>query len=332
MLHTIRTARTRFDIGTCALAVLALAACNDASPNSSAAPVSSAAPAHSASTPSADASLAVQTADMLVAPQEDPSEASAAEVMELHAFHHGGVARLVSLSLDTLGVAGDRQKAIDGIQTDLDESTAPARDAESLLLLALADGVAAGKMDSRAVDADLARFTTAVASRGPTSDALTKLHALLTPVERIALVDKVVAHWELSEDANVGEGEGKKTGRLATLTDEVGLGADQVAQIRTRLRAAQGTGTEESEAKLTKEFDARVRSFGAAFAAETYDARSLTVGDLTDSHLATTRATRMARFYEVVTPALTLAQRTEVATHLRACAGESATSPTPATK
>ncbi len=79
---------------------------------------------------------------------------------------------------------------------------APAREAEKSLLLTLADGIAAGTMDKVKVDAAIATLTTAAdAAHEASVDTLNQLHAILSPAERAALVDKVQAHWEVWRQA-----------------------------------------------------------------------------------------------------------------------------------
>ena len=69
------------------------------------------------------------------------------------------------------------------------------------------------------------------------------------------------------------------------------------------------------------EGDAHLKAFGAAFEADTFDAKTVTTAGPANAHLATWGATRMAHFYEAVTPVLTPDQRTKLAEHLREHSG-----------
>ena len=90
--------------------------------------------------------------------------ASASDVDEVAAgltehhrhHHHGGVTLLIALSLDTLGVSPEQRPAVEKIRKDLHARMAPARAAQQRLAAALADGVAAAKLDAATVDAAIA--------------------------------------------------------------------------------------------------------------------------------------------------------------------------------
>jgi hypothetical protein len=64
-----------------------------------------------------------------------------------------------------------------------------------------------------------------------------------------------------------------------------------------------------------KKGEAHVHAFSTAFAGDSFDAKS--VKSNANGHLASGGATRMALFYETVTPLLTPEQHTKLAEHLR---------------
>jgi Spy/CpxP family protein refolding chaperone len=241
---------------------------------------------------------------------------AASELKEHHRHHHhGGVTQFIAMSLDTLGTDDAKRPQVEKLQSDLHAQMAPAREAERSLQLALADGIAAGKVDTVKVDAAIATLTTAAdAAQAAGLDTLNKLHAVLSPPERAALVDKVQAHWEVWRQVNHEEKPGgvERGGRLAELTEEVSLTPDQVTKISAALHTAL--------AGLSGKFDpkrgeAHVQAFSNAFAADSFDAKSVTSN--ANAHLASRGAARMALFYETVTPLLTPAQRTKLAAELR---------------
>jgi Spy/CpxP family protein refolding chaperone len=124
---------------------------------------------------------------------------AAADVTEHHRHHHhGGVTMFIAMSLDTLAASPEQRAAIERIQGDLFQEMEPARAAEAAVLQTLADGIAAGTIDATKVNAALAQLTAASSSlHDAAAEALNQLHAVLTPEERAALVDKVEAHWAL---------------------------------------------------------------------------------------------------------------------------------------
>ncbi len=238
-------------------------------------------------------------------------------LMEHHRFHHhGGVTLFIAMSLDTLGVSPERQAALERIRGDLLDRMDPARVAEQKLAATLADGIAAGSIDAVKVDADVAQVT-AAAVRVPDESAgpLNELHALLTPPERAAIVDKIEAHWAVWLATNADESGPKspERGHLAALTAELGLSADQVDTIRAGLR-----GTMKTVPRIDRpEIAAHLRAFDDAFRGEAFDAKSFTTASADHASLVGWGAAQMAHFVETVTPVLTPDQRTKLAQRLR---------------
>jgi Spy/CpxP family protein refolding chaperone len=246
-------------------------------------------------------------------PAED--DQASEEVRDHHRHHHhGGVSMFVALSIDTLGVEPEKQARLQQIQSRLHEQMAPSREAERKLLSALAEGVARGTVDTSRLSAAVDDVATAEAAVHAASiDALNQLHAALSPVERAALVEKVQAHWEVWRKVNADEeyGSREKEAHLARLTESLRLSPDQVDRISAALQSGKPAKADPAAA------EAHVREFASAFAADTFDARSLRPADPARGQLAKPGAARMVRFYELVTPLLTPAQRAALADHLR---------------
>jgi Spy/CpxP family protein refolding chaperone len=232
--------------------------------------------------------------------------------------HHGGVTLLIALSLDTLGVSPEQRAALDEIRTDLHAKMEPARAAEQALHALLADGIAAGGIDHSKAATALAQLTAAAGSVHDASvDALNRLHAVLTPPQRAALVDKVEAHWEVWQKANADEQgnsmESRKEGHLARLAGDLALTQDQVDKVRTNLTAPDRTTTPFD----SQEISDHVHRFGDAFRSDSFDAKTIPSSSNADAHLAGFGAAHMVRFYEAVDPVLTAEQRTKLAAILR---------------
>jgi Spy/CpxP family protein refolding chaperone len=250
-------------------------------------------------------------------PSASPAEDQAgSELKEHHRHHHhGGVTKFIAMSLDTLGVDDAKRPQIEKLQSDLHAQMAAARETEKSLLLTLADGIAAGTVDTAKVDAAIAKLTAAAdAVQGASLDTLNKLHAILSPSERAALADKVEAHWEVWRQVNHDAEPGGREhgGRLARLTEEVSLTPDQVTKISAALQTALAGGSAKFDPQKA---EAHVKAFATAFAGDPYDAK--VVSSNANGNLASRGATRMAVFYETVTPLLTPDQRTKLAAELR---------------
>jgi Spy/CpxP family protein refolding chaperone len=250
-------------------------------------------------------------------PTVEADDDVAAALVEHHRHHqHGGVTLFIAMSLDTLGVSPAQQAGIDGIRDALHERTKGARAAEQTLMMVLADGVASGAIDTAKVDAAVAALTAAAGTVPEASaDALNQLHALLTPEQRVALVDKVEAHWAVWRSANADESapQAAKAGRLAALAADLGLTDDQVRTVRASLADTSKPAPALDHAEVT----ARICAFGDAFRSSTFDARSVTTAREATPHMVAWGAASRARFIEAVNPVLTADQRAQLAAILR---------------
>jgi len=237
-------------------------------------------------------------------------EDAAAGLVEHHRHHHhGGVTLLIAMSLDTLGLSPEQKPAVEKIRSDLYAGMQPARAAEQNLLGTLADGLAVGMFDPAKVDAAVAQLTSAAARvHDASTDALNRLHGVLTPPQRAALVDKLEAHWSVWQRANTDEND-----HLTQLTADLTLTPDQVDKIRVSQAEAM---------KAVPRFDpqevaAHIGAFGDAFRAQTFDAKALTTGGAATAHMVGWGAAHMAHFIESVSPVLTPEQRGKLAQMLR---------------
>ena len=243
-------------------------------------------------------------------------DVAATEVREHHRHHHhGGLVHFIALSLDTLGAADEAKRPqIEKLQSDLKAHLAPARDAERALLETIADGIAAGAMDAAKLDAAVAQVAIASAAVHEASvETLNQLHALLTPEERAALVDKVQAHWQVWRSVNhqAGVSGHERGSRLAELTDELTLSSAQVDKISAALKDTFANRPHFDPAQAEE----HMKAFTTAFAATTFDARTITIN--ASSEIAKHGTGHMVAFYQTITPLLTAEQRTRLAAQLR---------------
>jgi Spy/CpxP family protein refolding chaperone len=159
--------------------------------------------------PNTSASAAASAAPEGEAATGAPEEAQGPEADELRAFHrhhHGGFIGFALLSIPSLGVSPQEDAEIEKIRQEMQAKFRPAHDADAALLNALADGVAAGKIDQAKVDAAIAKMSdVSTQMDDATNDEIDKLHAVLQPPERQALALKVQAHYEIWFRANADE-------------------------------------------------------------------------------------------------------------------------------
>lgn len=302
-----------------AVAGLVLACSHGSASNSATAP--SEARANDVSSPPGSSTAAAPGQDQSPAAQENGAngqgmtqdDAQAAEEVRDHHrhHHHGGVMMFIALSLDTLGAQPDKADQVKQIQSTLRQQMRPARDAERNVLAALADGVASGQVDSARLSAAVDQEATEAASVHEASlDALNKLHQILSPEERAALLEKVRAHFEVWRQVNASDDEAAPRSHLQHLARALRLSPEQVDRIAAALRS-NGQRPRDPSA-----IERRVEAFQTAFSGDSFDARALQANRPERAQFASP-AERMVRFYEVVTPVLTPEQRQALASRLR---------------
>ncbi len=242
-------------------------------------------------------------------------EETSAELREHHRHHHrGGVNQFIAMSLDTLGEDDAQRPSIMKIQAELDACMVPTRDVEKQLTLTYADGIATGAIENTKLEDVIVELnSTSAKAYECSTDALNQLHGQLTPSEREVVADKVQAHWEIWREVNADAEKGvqDKGGRLAALSEDLELTAEQLDKMSKALTEAFGRNNKFE----SKKAEAHVLAFAAAFVFEKFDAR--TVAPDENGRLSAHGARRMALFYETVTPFLKADQRGELAEQLR---------------
>lgn len=254
-----------------------------------------------------------QTAD--TGTGEDQSTSDLAAHHRHH--HHGGFAMFIAMSLDGLNATQDQADQIQKIAADMHAKMQPAHDVEKQILLALADGVAAGNVDRAKLDPMVQQLGAASgAVHDAVADSLNQLHNVLTPPQRQGLVDKVEAHLAVWHHTNVDDEQGNKDkgdGHVDSIVKELSLSPQQADQIRTAYLAAVGSSPKWDRS----EADAHFKAFATAFVADQFDAKSLTTGSSVNTHMAIWGMSRTIDLYASAAPVLTPDQRTKAADELR---------------
>jgi Spy/CpxP family protein refolding chaperone len=248
-----------------------------------------------------------------------------AGLLEHHRYHHhGGTTLFIAMSLETLGVAPEQRAVVERIRDGLQSNLKMARAAEDALVTTLADGLEAPSFDDAKVDAAVVKVTaTAAQVNDACADALNDLHSVLTPAQREALVDKVEAHWSVWKQANAQGETGPREERgdhLAALEKDLALTPDQMAKIRSALADDMKSVPPFERDKVA----AHLRAFGAAFRAESFDAKSIKTGRAADEQLTRWGAVHLVHVIESMSPVLTTDQRSALADrlHVHATHGE----------
>ncbi len=262
------------------------------------------------------AALACSGGDAVSSPAARTSPDRATDTAAVTAYrhrNHGGVIRLISVALQEVDLTPDQKVKLEMLRTALIAQIEPERAAGRELSDTLADGVAAGAVDRAKAEVAEAKLGEAAAQlRGAMTDGLDRLHAILTPPQRAALIAKMQVLWANWKDEWATATPELPTSDMAILTEKLGLSPDQVSRIQARFSSAmQGVVAEYGP----RDVAARAQAFGAAFAADGFDARA------SEPHGVAPPTgfggTRMTRFFEAFAPELTPAQRTTLAQAIR---------------
>jgi Spy/CpxP family protein refolding chaperone len=226
-----------------------------------------------------------------------------------HKGHRTGLVG-AALKLDSLTPA--QRTAIEQLAQTRRTAEVPVRQADAQVLTVLAQQIEQASINRAALAPTVsARETAAVAARNVDLDTVQKLHDLLTPAQRGQLIDGIEAHFQGHADAGKGEG-GHGGGHLGMIAKKLGLTDQQKAQIASNLRAErQAEGTPAQRPDFRGAGKAWLESFrGDAFSASASAANA--------PQMMEHRANRMEDLLTAAVPVLTPAQRSELATHLRA--------------
>jgi Spy/CpxP family protein refolding chaperone len=253
--------------------------------------------------------LALALAAQLNAAADDEQMSALNEHARHH--HHGGITQFVEMSLDTLGEEQAKHAEVDKVQEALHGCMEPVEDEEEKVLAALAEGVTAGNVDAKKVDAAIEKLSAAAnAIHKCVAAPLNQLHTLLSPLERLELGEKVRAHYEVWHHVNVELAQDSRddNGGLASVSRELKVTPAQADKMAAALKAL---AAPKFDAEGTQ---SKVVAFAKAFAKDKFDAAP--VNEHTTAVLSTHATMRMATFYETITPMLTPEQRTTLAAHL----------------
>jgi Spy/CpxP family protein refolding chaperone len=230
---------------------------------------------------------------------------------------------LIAMSIRDLDLTADQKTAVEKVRSDLIEKMAPVRAADRELATILADGVAAGSVDKakadKAVDKVVAQ---AQKVREATGDALSRLHAALTPAQRAELIDKLQAHfekWKAAHGQDESEDKEHRSGHLLALVRDLSLTQDEAQKIKTAFRAQMKAGKPQDHEH--KEVRDHFKAFETAFKSDKFDPKGASSASA-DKHMARFSASRRAAFLEVAAPILTADQRTKLAQMIRPPAEE----------
>ena len=233
-----------------------------------------------------------------------------------------------ALKLDSL--SSDQRSQIEQLMQAERTAHAPVRAADAAVLTVLAQQVESGSIDETALAPTVqARQSAEATARSGQEDAVVKLHAILNPAQRGQLVDAMEAEMA-SHAGHPHEGRGRDHGMLSHLSTELGLSDQQTQQIASALHAqhaahANGappsppaTGSVPPHRAWLEAFRGDSFAAGTVGAAGAVGAQGPNGGDAMAHAAHAHNGMHMEHVLEAAVPVLTSAQRTELATLLRA--------------
>jgi Spy/CpxP family protein refolding chaperone len=231
-----------------------------------------------------------------------------------HEGHHKGHRMgLIGDALKLDSLTSGQRTAIEQLAQTRRTAELPVRAADAQVLTVLAQQVDQAAINRQALAPTVsARESAAVAARTVDLDTVQKLHDLLSSAQRGQLVDAVEAQFQGHQNGWKGDGGAGPGGHLGEIAKKLGLTDQQKAQIASNLRAerqAEGTATPHPD----------MRGAGKAWLeAFRGDAFNASASAPNTPEFMSHRDSRMEDLLSAAVPVLSPAQRSELASHLRA--------------
>ncbi len=225
--------------------------------------------------------------------------------------HHGHRMGLVgeALALDSLTPA--QRTAIEQLVQTRRTAEGPVRQADAQVLTVLAQQVEQASINRQALAPTVqARESAAVAARSVDLDTVQKLHDLLTPAQRGQLVDAAEAH--MHGRGHKGEHGG---GHLGKIAKELGLTDQQKQQIATNFRTERTAEGDAGHGGHQRDLRGAGKAWMDSFRGDAFNASAAGANAKAGMEH---RADRMEDLLTAAVPVLSPAQRSQLATHLRA--------------
>jgi Spy/CpxP family protein refolding chaperone len=328
-MHTLVSSRSRLAL---VVTLLSAVGCGGSQEKSAAAPAapSATAPAkpvaQASAAPSAAAAPVVSAKPSSSAAPAVAAAAPAASPAKLPT-HPRTIPDFFLVALGGIELKPEQKATIQSIEVDLDKIREAPRAARQQLIVDLADGVGANKLDEAKLDMDIGALRESVSVATPTlQDATNRLHHALDPEQRKKLVevlrDKVKslrqrdASETLMSDAM---GPGASTERVKALGQKLQLTPDQEQKLKPKLEPqfqAQAGALKERLSFLATQLSV----LADAFLTDKFDAKQVGVG-VHAPDLVLALAKNRLEFVKTLLPVLTPEQCTKFAEELRARAG-----------
>lgn len=255
-------------------------------------------------------------------PEEATADVNAEQGERTAAPEEATVPELGKLRVDTLveeafaleGLSAEQRAELDRVQGVIEGGHPEKKAAFAAFRSALSDAVRTGTLDREAMD----RHVEALVGHSTTMverkvEAMRDVHALLTPVQRTALLARV-AEAKSSGCSDKKSGD-KKRGKFYSLVFDLDLTDAQRAELeaaKTELKSSRPSAEAKKEARRT-----RTAALVAAFNSNAFDAKTLAAESKRPAHMRKKLQRKLA-FAEKAIQALTPEQRAALADALNA--------------
>ena len=267
-----------------------------------------------ASTVSVFAFLGLGVASVAFAAPQQPSQSEGARPQREHHRGHGrgGLLR-ASLRLDSLS-AGQRQQ-IEALASQEKTAHENVRAARGQLMQAIASGLDTGTIDDKTLAPRVQAVEGAIQADEPSDRAtLEKLHAILTPAQRVELVGRIEARGEKMQEHRAEAKDAAPRANVGPWAHGLGLSDAQRAQIAANLQSSRPAVDE----TLRGEERATHQRVLEAFKGDRFVMTELAPAK--DPRLVAGEVEGMVRIAKASAPVLTAEQRATAAEKLRTMA------------
>jgi len=144
-----------------------------------------------------------------------------------------GIAAWFLVAASSVTLSYDQQQLLITVRQEVSARSSLVNAARQKLVGLVADGVASGTFDDKAIAATMQAMIEAAEARGPAVvDALNRLHAGLSPEQRKSMA-QTIAQGISSEAAQTKTEREQLQRRVDSLTANVGLTQDQTARVKS---------------------------------------------------------------------------------------------------
>jgi uncharacterized membrane protein len=224
-----------------------------------------------------------------------------------------GMAAWFLVAASSVTLSYDQQNLLISVRQEVSAKSSAVNTARQKLVGLVADGVASGTFDDKAIDATLQEMTAAAEARDPAVvDALMRLHAGLAPDQRKSMAQTIAQGISSLTGQSKTEREQLQR-RVDSLTANVGLTQEQTARVKSQILDAY----KQFAPELNDEAATREKQLGGLSQGFAQFYFQPTVANVSAAWDLLPKSTRLIAFARTLSGILNPSQRTQVAKLIR---------------